>query len=69
LKTCFRKGKAKAHWENTPESCVIAGFRNEADEKCAFLGCYAASSGKLLPTFRDNLLVPAALKIGCHNDI
>jgi hypothetical protein len=28
------------------------------DENCAILGYYAASSGNLLPTFRDDLLVP-----------
>jgi hypothetical protein len=33
----------------------ISGSRREADEKCALLGCYAASGGKFLPTFRDNL--------------
>jgi hypothetical protein len=31
------------------------------DEKnCAFLGCYAVSSGNSLPTFRDNLSVPSS---------
>jgi len=39
-------------------SCVISGFRREVGENCALLGCYAASSGKFLPTFRDNLSVP-----------
>jgi hypothetical protein len=39
---------------------VIADFRSEADEKCALLGYYAASSGNLLPTFRDNLSVPSS---------
>jgi hypothetical protein len=33
----------------------IAGFRREADENCGLLSYYAASSGNLLPTFRDNL--------------
>jgi hypothetical protein len=27
---------------------------------CALLGCYAASSGKPLPTFRDNVSVPSS---------
>jgi len=32
---------------------------NKSDsENCALLGCYAASSGNSLPTFRDNLSVP-----------
>jgi len=30
----------------------------EADEICAFMGYYAASSGSFLPTFRDELSVP-----------
>ena len=37
---------------------VTSGFRLEADEICALLGYYAASSGNLLPTFRLNLSVP-----------
>jgi len=40
--------------------CVISGFRYEADENCAFVGHYAASSGNSLPTFRDNLSVPSS---------
>jgi len=39
---------------------VISGFRREVDEKCALLGCYLASSGKFLPTFRDHLSVPSS---------
>jgi hypothetical protein len=31
-----------------------------ADEICALLGCYAASSGNPLPTFRNNLSVPSS---------
>jgi len=38
--------------------CVNSGFSREVDENCALLGCYTASSGDLLPTFRDNLSVP-----------
>jgi len=38
-------------------SCVNSGFRREADENCALLSHYAASSGNLLPIFRDNLSV------------
>ena len=33
--------------------CVIPGFRREVDENCALLGYYAASSGDLLPKYRD----------------
>jgi hypothetical protein len=29
-------------------------------DNCALLGCYAERSGNLLPTFRDNLLVPSS---------
>jgi hypothetical protein len=29
-------------------------------ENCALLGCYAASSGHSLPTFRDNLSAPSS---------
>ena len=34
--------------------CVISGFRRELDGNCAILGHYAASSGNVLPTFREN---------------
>jgi hypothetical protein len=34
---------------------AISGFRRDVDEICALLGCYAASNGDPLPTFRDNL--------------
>jgi len=40
--------------------CVISGFRREVDENCAILGCYAASIGNFLLTFRDNLQVPSS---------
>jgi hypothetical protein len=39
---------------------VISGFRRAVDENCALRGCYAASSGNLLPTLRDNLSVPSS---------
>ena len=39
---------------------VTSGFRREVDENCALLGCYAASSGNSLPTFRDNMSVPSS---------
>ena len=38
-------------------SCAIASLAEEEEEKCALLAQYAASSGDLLPTFRDNLSV------------
>jgi hypothetical protein len=34
---------------------VISGFRRDVDEICTLLGCYAASSGDPLPTFRFHL--------------
>jgi hypothetical protein len=46
---------------------MISGFRREVDENCALLGYYAARSGNLLPTFRDNLSGPifkGSLKMG-----
>ena len=36
---------------------VISAFRREVDDNCALLSYYAASSGYVLPTFRDNLSV------------
>jgi len=39
---------------------VISGFHREVDEACALLGCYAASSGNFLRTFRDNTSVPSS---------
>jgi len=42
----------------------ISGFRREDADDCGLLGYYAASSGNLLPTFRDDLSVPSSgLKI------
>jgi hypothetical protein len=41
-------------------TCVISGFHREADENCALLCYYAASSSNFLPTFRDNLSVPSS---------
>jgi hypothetical protein len=35
-------------------------LRREVAENCTLLRCYAASSGNLLPTFRDNLAVPSS---------
>jgi hypothetical protein len=39
--------------------CVISGFRRDVDEICARLRYYAALSGSSVPTFRDELSVPA----------
>ena len=43
---------------NTTPACVISNLRLEVDENCSLLGYYAAKSGNLLPTFRDDLSVP-----------
>jgi hypothetical protein len=46
--------------QHTQTVWVISGFSRETDENCALLGHYAASSGNLLPTFRDNLTFPSS---------
>jgi len=45
---------------NRDRNCVSSGFHCEVDENCAVLGYYAASSGNVLPAFRDNLSVPSS---------
>jgi hypothetical protein len=42
------------------ELSVTSGFRRDVDEICALLGCYAASSGNPLRTFRDKVSVPSS---------
>jgi hypothetical protein len=37
-----------------------SGFSRDADENCALLGHYAASSSNFLPTFRDNVSVASS---------
>ena len=39
--------------------CMISNFRHEVYDNCGLLGDYAASTGKSLSTFRDNLSVPS----------
>jgi hypothetical protein len=39
---------------------MISGFGRDADEICALLGCYAASSGNPLPTFQDHVPFPSS---------
>jgi len=39
---------------------MISGFFYKVDENCSLLGCYGASSGNSIPTFRDNLFVPSS---------
>jgi len=38
---------------------MVSNFRREVDENYTVMGYYAASSGKSLPTFWDNLSVPS----------
>jgi hypothetical protein len=38
----------------------ISGFCRQVHENCALLGYYTVISGNILPTFRDNLLVPSS---------
>jgi len=38
---------------------MTSGFGHKADEKCALLGYYTASSGNFLPTFWNNISVPS----------
>ena len=40
--------------------CVISNFRREVADNCALLGYYGTGGGNSLPTFRDNLSVPAS---------
>jgi hypothetical protein len=42
-------------WKRRLTAGAISGFRRDV---CALLGYYTASSGDVLPTFRDNLSVP-----------
>ena len=39
---------------------VISGYRRDAEEICALLGCYAAPGGNSIPTLRHNLSVPSS---------
>jgi hypothetical protein len=54
---CNRQGVRSGTPNNTLS--VISGFRCDVEEMCAFLSCYAASSGHLSPTFQDNVSVPS----------
>jgi len=56
--------RLKAHWgteggSNWNKNFITSGFRRELDKKCVLPVYYAASSGNLLPTFRENLSVPS----------
>jgi hypothetical protein len=52
-------------WKHLPCKTVFDrlpafGKKLRADEICAVLGCYAACSGKSLPTFRNKQSVPSS---------
>jgi hypothetical protein len=40
--------------------CGTAGFRRDAEETCALLGCYAAYSGTSVPTFLHDISIPSS---------
>jgi hypothetical protein len=61
LITNLKDERGNKSWGTIKETVVlVSGFRREAPEICALLGYYAASSGKFLPTFRNNLSVPSS---------
>jgi hypothetical protein len=39
---------------------VISDFRHDVDEMCTLLAYYAASNGKYLLMFQDNISVPSS---------
>ena len=45
------RGASLVHLTTLTHFCVISDFRRKADEDCAVLGYYAASSGKVLRRF------------------
>jgi len=48
---------------------MISGYRRDANDIIAILGCYGAYTSSQLPTFRDNLLVRpsrVSLEDGTH---
>ena len=52
--------RVSAYQSNSTRQCIISGYHREADENCALMGHYAASSANFLPTFWDNLSVPSS---------
>jgi hypothetical protein len=61
-RNCSKKKKYTEHFSLQLElatSRVISAFRRKVPANYTLLGYYAASSGNFLPTFRDNLSVPA----------
>jgi hypothetical protein len=59
----FKRAKNKRLWALSFEiknRIKISDFRREVNEDCGLLGYCVASSGKLLPTFRDNPSFPSS---------
>jgi len=46
-----------SYWALT---CTMRDFTFPPQSRCALLGCYVASSGNSLPTFRNNLSAPSS---------
>jgi len=57
---CFESGGSRVHISAGRQGlpCMISGFLREVDNNCVLLGCYSASSGNFLPTFREKLTSP-----------
>jgi hypothetical protein len=49
INTCITNNK------HSTSIASISGFRRDVDEICALLGCYVASCGDCLPTFRESV--------------
>jgi len=41
-------------------TCMISGFRHQADKNCTLQSYYAVSRGNFLPAFWDNLMIPSS---------
>jgi len=60
---CFSSDlPGKCRYNSTDQAMTASThiISNSPLESCALMGYYAASSGNLLPTFRDNLSVPSS---------
>jgi hypothetical protein len=49
----------------TQKESVISGFGRGVVEICALLGCYTATNGNPLPTFRDKMSGPSSRAKRC----
>jgi hypothetical protein len=57
---CTIFSKSRSNCISFTGHCLFSGIRRDIAGNSAVLGYYAASSGNLLPTFRDNLSVPSS---------